>query len=247
MHRNISDLERMLSVGAGAAMLAYALTRSRRDERHSATTLLTSATGLIGRGVTGFCPVSALVGRNARRADTRTALSGSGGIRVHEAITIDRPVDELYRFWRNFSNLPRFMDHLEQVEVWSARRSVWTARAPAGMSVRWEAEIINEIDGELIGWRSTANADVATAGSVRFTPAPGGGTEIVVRLQYDPPAGKLGSWVAWLFGEEPSQQIRSDLRKLKMLLETNDAPLDPVLRASGIEEPSRRGPRPQSA
>ena len=137
------------------------------------------------------------------------------------------------------------MDHLEQVEVESARRSVWTARAPAGFSVRWEAEIINEIEGELIGWRSTANADVATAGSVRFTPAPGGGTEIVVRLQYDPPAGKLGSWIAWLFGEEPSQQIRSDLRKLKTLLETNDVPLDSTRRASGIGELSRRESRSQ--
>lgn len=246
MQRNIGDWERLLSVAAGAAMVAYTMTRRRRDD-HDSATWLTSAAGLIGRGVTGFCPVSALLGRNARRADTRTALAGSRGIHVHEVITIDRPADELYRFWRNLSNLPRFMDHLEQVEVHSSRRSVWTARAPAGMSVRWEAEVINDIDGELIGWRSTANADVATAGSVRFTPMPGGGTQIVVRLQYEPPAGRLGAWVASLFGEEPSQQIRSDLRKLKMLLETNDFARDPARRATGLAESARRDPDPQLA
>jgi uncharacterized membrane protein len=116
------------------------------------------------------------------------------------------------------------MEHLDDVRMLSSTRSLWTAKAPAGMRVKWEADVINEIEGELIGWQSTENADVATAGSVRFVPAQVGGTEIVVHLQYEPPAGKLGSFVASLFGEEPSQQIRADLRRLKSMLETGDVP-----------------------
>lgn len=229
MQRNISNLERAVSVAAGSAIIAYAMTKSRRE--NLSPTAMTTATGLIARGLTGFCPVSAIVGRDTGRSNTRTALGGARGVHVHESITINRPAPELFRFWRDFANLPRFMDHLEDVEVRSPIRSVWTARAPAGMTVKWEAEIINEVEGELIGWQSTDNADVATAGSVRFVPVGGQvsnlsptATEIIVRLQYEPPAGRLGSWVAWLFGEEPAQQIRADLTKLKALLEAGEAP-----------------------
>jgi uncharacterized membrane protein len=88
--------------------------------------------------------------------------------------------------------------------------------------VSWEAHIVNEITNEVIGWRSVGDADVVSAGSVHFNPMPNGGTEVVVRLQYDPPAGKLGAWIASLFGEEPSQQIREDLRGLRAYLEKGE-------------------------
>jgi uncharacterized membrane protein len=161
--------------------------------------------------------------RRPRRSNTKVALGGGRGVHVYETITIRRPPAELFRFWRDFSNLPRFMEHLTEVRVLSPMRSVWTAKAPAGMRVKWEAEVINEIDGELIGWQSTENADVATAGSVRFVPAFDGGTDIIVHLQYEPPARKVGALVASMFGEEPSQQIRADLRRLKTLLESGAA------------------------
>ncbi len=219
MTRNVSDWERVASVAAGAALL-YLATRQRPGNRLATSTGL----GLVARGIGGYCPVNAAVGRNAERSDTKVALSGSRGVLVYESITINRPAPELFRFWRDFSNLPRFMEHLDNVKMLSSTRSVWTAKAPAGMRVKWEADVINEIDGELIGWQSTENADVATAGSVRFVPAPGGATEVIVHLQYEPPAGKLGSFVASLFGEEPSQQIRADLRRLKTILETGEVP-----------------------
>lgn len=161
--------------------------------------------------------------RRSSRSNTKVALGGPRGMHVYETIVINRPPAELFRFWRDFSNLPRFMEHLADVQVLSPTRSIWTAKAPAGMRVKWEAEVINEIDGELIGWQSTENADVATAGSVRFSPAFEGGTEIIVHLQYEPPARKLGALIASMFGEEPSQQIRADLRRLKTLLESGDA------------------------
>jgi uncharacterized membrane protein len=191
---------------------------TRRGRANRLTT--STGVGLVARGLSGFCPVSAAVGRDSRRSDTKAALGGARGVHVYESIVIDRPPSELFRFWRDFSNLPHFMAHLDDVTVLSPTRSVWTAKAPAGTRVKWDAQVINEIEGELIGWQSTENADVATAGSVRFVPALGGGTEIIVHLQYEPPAGKLGAFVASLFGEEPSQQIRADLQRLKELLET---------------------------
>jgi uncharacterized membrane protein len=219
MTRNVNNWERLASVTAGMALL-WLGTRQRR-----ANTLAGSAgIGLIARGVSGYCPVNALTGRAADRSNTKVALAGGRGVHVHESIVINRPAPELFRFWRDFRNLPHFMEHLADVKVLTPSRSIWTAKAPAGMRVKWEAEVINEIDGELIGWQSTDNADVATAGSVRFVPLPRGGTEIIVHLQYEPPGGKLGSLVASMFGEEPSQQIRADLRRLKEIFETNEVP-----------------------
>jgi uncharacterized membrane protein len=218
MIRNVSDWERLASVAAGTALLVLG-TRQRPANRAATS----AGASLVARGITGFCPMNAILGRSADRSDTRIALGGDRGVHVYESITINRPASELFRFWRDFSNLPRFMEHLDDVRVISPVRSIWTAKAPVGMRVKWEADVINEIEGELIGWQSTDNADVATAGSVRFIPSDNG-TEIVVHLQYEPPAGKLGSMVASMFGEEPSQQIRSDLRRLKMMLETGDVP-----------------------
>lgn len=222
MTRNVRNWERVASVVAGVGLLYWA-SRQRPSNRLVSSTGL----GLLARGVGGYCPVNAAVGRDTERADrsnTKVTLAGSRGVHVYESITINRPAPELFKFWRDFSNLPRFMGHLEDVEIVSPTRSVWTAKAPAGMRVKWEADVINEIDGELIGWQSTENADVATAGSVRFVGTQSGATEIIVHLQYDPPGGKVGSLVASLFGEEPSQQIRADLQRLKAILETGDVP-----------------------
>lgn len=213
MHQNVSRWERVLSVAAGAALVTVGMRQRNNLERAAGGVLLF-------RGLTGYCPANAALGRErTRAADTKIALGGSRGVHVYETITIARPARELFAFWRDFNNLPRFMEHLEAVEIVSPTRSVWTAKAPIGTHVRWEADIINEIDGELIGWQSTENSDVATAGSVRFVPAADNGTQVIVHLQYEPPARKLGAWVASIFGEEPSQQIRADLRRLKNLLE----------------------------
>ena len=142
---------------------------------------------------------------------------------VTKAITVNRSPDEVYRFWRNFENLPQFMSHLESVRVIDDRRSHWKAKAPAGKSVEWDAQITQDIPGELIAWESLEGADVANAGSVRFANAPGGrGTELVVNMHYDPPAGPLGAVVARLFGEEPGQQVDGDLRRFKQVMETGE-------------------------
>ena len=152
---------------------------------------------------------------------TTAADAKQQGIRVRKSITVNRPADEVYDFWRNFENLPRFMDHLESVQVTGDRRSHWKAKAPAGTTVEWDAETTEDQPNELIAWRSVEGADVSNAGVVRFVQAPGGrGTEIHVDLRYEPPAGKLGALFAKLFGEEPGQQVEGDLRRFKQVLET---------------------------
>lgn len=153
-----------------------------------------------------------------------SALSGVGGpIDVTASITINKPASEVYQFWHNFENLPRFMRHLESVRVLDSRRSHWVASAPAGMSVQWDAEMTEDRPDELIAWRSVEGADVPNSGSVRFTKAQGDrGTEVHVKLQYSPPGGPLGAAVARLFGEEPNQQVHGDLRRFKQVLETGE-------------------------
>jgi uncharacterized membrane protein len=146
------------------------------------------------------------------------------GVRVEKTVTVNAQPDTLYHFWRNFENLPRFMDHLESVRVDDSTRSHWVVKAPAGQTVEWDAQIINDIPNELIAWK-TMHADIANAGSVRFRLAPGGkGTEVTVNLEYDPPAGKVGQVVAKVFGEEPEQQVEDDLRHFKQVMETGEMP-----------------------
>jgi uncharacterized membrane protein len=146
-----------------------------------------------------------------------------GAVHVLKAITIFRPVQEVFDFWRDLTNLPRFMAHLEHVEVLDGGRSRWRAKAPAGMHVEWEAEMVEDRPGRSIGWCSLPGADVANWGRVTFREAPRGrGTEVHVELHYEPPGGSLGFALAKLFGEEPSQQVGDDLHRLKQVLEVGE-------------------------
>ncbi|WP_234359283.1 SRPBCC family protein [Plantactinospora sp. BC1] len=147
-------------------------------------------------------------------------------LRASATVTINRPADEVYRFWRDFENLPRFMYHLESVRTDGDGRSHWTVRAPGGRRVAWDAELVEDSLSELISWRSVRGARVPNAGRVRFARAAGGrGTEVRVDLAYAPPGGAVGRAVAKLFGEEPGQQIRDDLRRFKQVIETGEVVL----------------------
>jgi uncharacterized membrane protein len=145
------------------------------------------------------------------------------GMEVRKAITVNRSPAEAYAFWRDFQNLPRFMRHLDSVQVTGERRSHWKTKAPAGRTVEWDADITDDRPNERIAWRSVEGADVENAGSVRFAPAPGNrGTEVRVQMQYSQPGGPIGAMVAKLFGEAPDQQVQDDLRVFKQVLETGE-------------------------
>ena len=145
------------------------------------------------------------------------------GRRVESSVTINRAPADLYRFWRDFQNLPRFLPHLRSVRVDTAQLSHWVAQGPAGTTVEWDAEITDDRPAALIAWRSLAGADVDQAGSVRFEEAPGGrGTFVRVCMEYHPPGGALGTVVATLFGKEPGQHIQEGLRRFKQLMEAGE-------------------------
>ncbi|HEV2070219.1 MAG TPA: SRPBCC family protein, partial [Acidimicrobiales bacterium] len=170
--------------------------------------------------------------KTSRSADPTT---DGGAVRAQGAITVNRPPDEVYRFWREVENLPRFMAHLESVHGQGDVRSHWVARAPAGGTVEWDAEVVEDVPGSLVAWRSLDGAEVPNSGTVRLAPAPGGGaTEVRVDLEYRPPLGAVGSAAARLFGEDPAQQIKDDLRRFKQVVETGD-----VVRSDGSPDGTR--------
>ncbi|MEV1287667.1 SRPBCC family protein [Micromonospora sp. NPDC049679] len=145
------------------------------------------------------------------------------GNRVHASVTVNRRADEVYRFWHDFENLPRFMYHLQSVRMTGDRRSHWTAKAPAGRSVEWDAEVVDDRPNELISWRSIEGSRVPNSGCVRFMPAAGGrGTEVRVELGYSVPGRMFGAKVAKVFGEHPQQQVCDDLRRFKQVIETGE-------------------------
>jgi uncharacterized membrane protein len=180
-----------------------------------------------------------------RSANGKTASGQEdASMEVKKAITINRPVEEVYTFWRNFENLPRFMTHLESVQVRDGNRSHWVVKAPAGQTVEWDAQIVEDTPNEMIAWRSLEGADVPNWGTVRFKPAPanlGSGTEVHINLQYDPPGGKAGSLVAMMFGEEPDRQVTDDLHIFKQILELGERVLsDGVVQKGGPAQPLAR-------
>jgi uncharacterized membrane protein len=213
---DLRELERWASLAAATALITYGFSRRTTP----GVALAVAATPLAYRGLVGKWPFE-----NGYAGDTREALAGARGIHVRESIRIERPAAEVYGFWRQLENLPRVLSHLEEVTERGDGRSHWVARGPADLSVEWDAEIINDVDNHVIGWRSLPESDVVTAGSVTFKPVRGGrATELSVHLQYAPPAGRAGAFLARLFGREPSQTIREDLRRLKQVMEAGEIP-----------------------
>jgi uncharacterized membrane protein len=216
---NISRTERIVSAIGGGILASAGLMK-----RSPAGVALALVGGdLMRRGITGHSYAYDALG-------IRTAPKGQGaettsipyqlGIRVDRAVTIASPRAEVFHFWRNFSNLPRFMKNLESVTENGSNRSHWVAKGPRGRTFEWDAVIHNEIDNELIAWRSLPGAEVDSAGSVWFKDAVNGrGTEVKVELQYNPPAGTLGALFASLWGKQPGRQIEEDLARLKRFLE----------------------------
>ncbi|MDX1952699.1 MAG: SRPBCC family protein [Verrucomicrobiota bacterium] len=174
--------------------------------------------------VAGVAAVDLLCGKQlSRRYPEKKAKGEQGKIPLHKVITINRPAEELYRFWRNFENLPRVMGHLKSVTATNDKRSHWVAKGPMGHDVEWDAEVTQDVPNKLIAWRSLEGADVDNSGSVRFETATGGrGTVVRVQLSYNPPGGVVGAKVAKVMGQAPEKQIPVDLIRFKQLMETGE-------------------------
>ena len=221
---NVGEMEAWLSLVAGGALAVAGLAR----RSWLGVALAATGVSLLYRGATGQCMLYQSLGINTNKANTagRRKVRTARAIKVQKSIVIDRPAEELYRFWRNVENLPKIMSHLQSVETVNDRLSHWTVKAlPIGAAtVEWDAEIVNEVENELIGWRSLQGAHVDNAGSVRFQQAGDGrGTTVIVTLQYDPPAGLLGVGIAKLFGEDPDRMIEEDLQRFKQTMESGQS------------------------
>ena len=217
---NVPTAERAGSIGLGSALFLYGLSR-----RSLGGALLAAAGAVVvARGISGHCALYEKLGINSGKLDTATGVPGNHGIKTEQSIEINRSPAEIYRFWRDLENLPRFLDHVEKVERIDDQRSHWVVRGPLGTQLEWQAEIINDHPDRMIAWESLPGAEVRNAGSVWFEPAGNGCTRVKVALQYQPPAGVVGATIAELLGEAPDQQLAGDLRRLKELIEASDSP-----------------------
>jgi uncharacterized membrane protein len=218
-HHNIGNMERLVTTIAGAAFLLAGI--SRRSLAGSLMSM--TGTTLLYRGLSGYCPAyAALQARDS--SDTseigRRKVPSSQAVKVRQSITIARPAESLYRFWRNMHNLPKIMSHVKSIEVKSPHLSHWVVDSvPGGPSIEWDAEIMTDVPNERIGWRSLQGSDVDHTGSVHFESKGPSQTTITVTLQYVPPAGKLGAAVARMLGEDPDSKIAEDLSKFKQSME----------------------------
>jgi uncharacterized membrane protein len=236
---NLSDAERALSAAAGAGLMLL-------PTRGLAGLLAKFAGGtLLFRAATGHCAGYQMLGLSGTQGDrwgsdkaiggperpgqlagvhpvgytATTSVPAGAGVRVEEAVTVSRPPAEVYAFWRNYANLPKFQGQIESVTDLGEGRSHWVMKGPLGVRLEWDADLVNDEPGRLIAWRSVPGGDLGTAGAVHFDPAPGGGTAVKLNVKFDPPAGKLSVAAAKLIGMDPATQTRRDLARLKELLE----------------------------
>ena len=226
MSPNVNNAERLVSAAIGGGLLAYGLKKGGM----TGTLLSILGGAMLFRGATGHCHVYDAAGVNTLRDEpigtrkspyNRSTLSGR--VHVTEAIKIDRPASEVYRYWKNFDNFPLFMKHVENVTKNADETWHWTVKAPLGTSVEWNARVTSDIEDQRIGWQSTKDSQIPNSGVVEFVGTPENTTELTVTMIYEAPAGKFGEWAAWALGEEPSIQVAEDLQRFKELMENGEA------------------------
>jgi uncharacterized membrane protein len=214
-HLNVGLAERIASLAAGLFMTSYAV------KNPGLAGLLAGLVGgaMVWRGASGYCPIN-------RALDRDTAHEQTHEVEVTRSLTINRPRPEVYQFWRQLENLPRFMHYLEDVRQLGPLRSHWVARLPRGLGkIEWEADIIHEEENAVITWRSQPGSDLDNAGEVRFMEAPDNqGTTVEAFISYRPPAGDVGELAARLLNPTFKQLVEQDLFRFKQLLETGRTP-----------------------
>lgn len=213
-HVNVGSTERIASAVGGGLLAVLGLTRGSVGGA-----LLAAVGGVLAyRGVSGHCPAFQALG-------VSTADSQPHPVEIETAVTVNRPRAEVYDFWRTLENLPRFMHHLRRVDRRDGNRSHWVAKGTGPLpDVEWDAETTQDRENDVIAWRSLPGADVDNAGHVRFTDAPGDGTEVHVRISYRPPAGAIGTTVAKWLDPVLEQMVKEDVRRFKRIMETGEVP-----------------------
>lgn len=215
---NVTREGRVASIVAGSLITGTALGNLGK---HPIRSLFRLAVGgyLLYRGISGNCPVSASIEERRNRH--------SRAVNIRTSMLVNKPREEVYAFWRQLGNLPLFMRHLVKVDERDSTRSHWIARGPGGIgTIEWEAEIMKEEPGYLLGWRSVPNSMIATAGRITFEDAPGGRTNVEIMISYRPPAGHVGTGLAWLLNLAFERMIENDIQRFKRFLESGELVYD---------------------
>lgn len=207
LQENWSPTTRLVASVGGLAMTVTGLGK----KGVTGTAMGLSGLGLAARGITNK-PIGKVVGIGG----------GRNAVNIHKTINIDAPVEEVYRFWEDIENFPRFMEHVKEVSA-SDGHSHWRVTGPAGMPIEFDAITTKKEENREIAWKSQPNEPVKSAGIVQFEPTPTGGTRVTVRMSYNPVAGELGHAVASLFGTDPKQAMDDDLVRMKSLIEEGKA------------------------
>jgi uncharacterized membrane protein len=222
---NIDHDQRKGSLLAGAVLLTAALTAALAKRGWAGLALGALGGTLLYQGSTGISPINRLLGKNQAVHDEKAAISvpHEQGRHIRDSVTINRPAEDLYNYWRDFSNLAQVLPILKSVEVQDAAHSHWTLNGPVGMKIEWDTEIINEEPNTVIGWRSLENPYMDHAGSVRFRPAPANqGTEVLIEMEYRPIGGAVSIGLMNLLGKSPEQQISAGLYRFKQWMELGE-------------------------
>ncbi|MEO7861665.1 MAG: YgaP-like transmembrane domain [Nitrospirales bacterium] len=221
-YKNVGYRERVITALLGGGLLLRSL-RGRSGVIGGVTAVMGMA--LLNRAASGYCPAYHAMGISTHdRSDTsslgRPKVLTNRAIKVTHSITIQRSSQDLYRYWRQVENLPQVMSHIRSVVASNEHQSHWIVDTlPHAPEIEWDAEIINEVDDERIGWRTLKGAVVAHAGSVVFEAIGGATTKVTITLQYDSPGGPLGAALASLLGQDPAKKIGEDLARFKEVME----------------------------
>lgn len=216
---NVGVTERWASMLIGSGLLLYGVRQGWRGILPSL-----AGTALVYRGATGHCSLYGILGIDtSEQKRPGVSVPHGQGVKIERSIVVDKSPEELYRFWRNPENLPRFMSHVATVQAAGESRSRWKVKSVTGQEYEWDAEIVNDKPAELIAWRTLEGADMNHAGSVHFERLTGDqSAKVKVVMEYRPPAGNIGVAVAKMLGEEPEQILDTDLRRFKELMETGN-------------------------
>ena len=215
----LSSTERAVSILGGCLCIGLGM----RREGVGRLVPLALGGALVSRGAMGYCGLKKALAPDSYEQDMAAAHDWKSAKVTSRSVTINKPREEVFRFWKDFGNLARFMKHIERVDVIDARRSHWVANPASGQHLEWDAEITDETENEYIAWQTEENADIHQAGWVSFHDAPQGrGTVVRAVFTYEPPAGRVGHTVARLLGKDPSSLAGDDLRRLKQLLEIGE-------------------------
>lgn len=205
---NVSTLERILMVAGGSYLLYRGLSGKNKSAAQSI-----AGTTMLARGITGYCPMY--------DAAKNSNFMKSSNVNIRTSVQINLPVHEVYDFWRNLENLPRFMKHLESVEEKSSVTSHWTAKGPAGIgSISWDANILMDEPGQMLSWHSLPGSTINNAGKVLFKENGMGGTELDVTISYHAPLGVAGETAAKWLNPYFEKMVKDDIQSLKAFLET---------------------------